>query len=41
MFDDQKVFDVIVQGNPAIAKDTEAVRSLLIDRPDGGHVRLN
>ena len=41
VFDDQKVFDVIVQGNPAIAKDTEAVRSLLIDRPDGGHVRLN
>ena len=41
VFEDQKVFDVIVQGNPAIAKDTEAVRSLLIDRPDGGHVRLN
>ncbi|MGA9101475.1 efflux RND transporter permease subunit [Aeromicrobium sp.] len=41
VFDDQKVFDVIVQGNPSIAKDTEAVRSLLIDRPDGGHVRLN
>ena len=41
VFDDQKVFDVIVQGDPAIAKDTEAVRTLLLDQPDGGHVRLN
>ena len=41
VFDDQKVFDVIVQGNPAIATDPKAVRSLLIDLPDGGHVRLN
>lgn len=41
VFEDQKVFDVIVQGNPAIADSTDAVRSLLIDRPDGGHVRLN
>ncbi len=41
VFDEQKVFDVIVQGNPAIATDPKAVRSLLIDTPDGGHVRLN
>lgn len=41
VFDDQKVFDVIVQGNPDIATDPAAVRSLLIDTPDGGHVRLN
>ncbi len=41
VFQDQKVFDVIVQGDPAIAKDTEAVKSLVLDRPDGGHVRLN
>ena len=41
VFEDQKVFDVIVQGNPAIAEDTEAVRSLLIDTPEGDHVRLN
>jgi Cu/Ag efflux pump CusA len=41
VFEDQRVFDVIVQGDPAIAKDPEAVRNLLIDRPDGGHVRLN
>ena len=41
VFEDQKVFDVVVQGNPDIAKDPEAVRNLLIDRPDGGHVRLS
>ncbi|MGH3456779.1 efflux RND transporter permease subunit [Aeromicrobium sp.] len=41
VFEDQKVFDVVVQGNPAIAKNLDAVRNLLIDRPDGGHVRLN
>jgi len=41
VFEDQKVFDVVVQGNPDIAKDPDAVRKLLIDRPDGGHVRLS
>jgi Cu/Ag efflux pump CusA len=41
VFEDQKVFDVVVQGNPDIAKDPDAVRNLLIDRPDGGHVRLS
>ena len=41
VFEDQKVFDVVVQGDPDIAKDPEAVRNLLIDRPDGGHVRLS
>ena len=41
MFEDQKVFDVVVQGNPDIAKNPDAVRNLLIDRPDGGHVRLS
>ena len=41
VFEDQKVFDVVVQGNPDIAKDPEAVRNLLIDRPDGGTVRLS
>ncbi|MGH3474068.1 MAG: efflux RND transporter permease subunit [Aeromicrobium sp.] len=40
-FEDQKVFDVVVQGNPDIAKNPDAVRNLLIDRPDGGHVRLS
>jgi Cu/Ag efflux pump CusA len=41
VFEDQKVFDVVVQGNPDIAKNPDAVRNLLIDRPDGGHVRLS
>ena len=41
VFEDQKVFDVVVQGNPDIAKNPDAVRDLLIDRPDGGHVRLS
>lgn len=41
VFENQKVFDVVVQGDPDIATNPEAVRNLLIDRPDGGHVRLN
>lgn len=40
VFDDQKVFDVIVQGTPETRSSVAAVRNLLIDRPDGGHVRL-
>ncbi|MGH2943634.1 MAG: efflux RND transporter permease subunit, partial [Solirubrobacteraceae bacterium] len=40
-FKEQKVFDVIVQGDPRLATSEAAVRNLLIDRPDGGHVRLS
>jgi Cu/Ag efflux pump CusA len=40
LFEDQKIFDVIVQGTPAIRESIEDVRNLLIDRPGGGHVRL-
>jgi len=40
VFEDQKVFDVIVQGVPATRRSVASVRNLLIDRPDGGHVRL-
>ena len=40
-FKEQKVFDVIVQGNPRLATSAAAVRNLLIDRPGGGHVRLS
>ncbi len=40
-FEEQKVFDVIVQGDPKLAASQAAVRNLLIDRPDGGHVRLS
>jgi len=40
-FKEQKVFDVIVQGDPKLATSQAAVRNLLIDTPDGGHVRLS
>jgi len=40
-FKEQKVFDVIVQGDPRLATSQAAVRNLLIDTPDGGHVRLS
>ncbi len=40
VFDDQKVFDVIVQGVPETRRSLADIRNLLIDRPGGGHVRL-
>ena len=40
VFEDQKVFEVIVQGVPETRRSVASVRNLLIDRPDGGHVRL-
>ena len=40
VFEQQKVFDVIVQGVPETRRSVEDIRSLLIDRPAGGHVRL-
>ncbi len=40
VFQEQKVFDVIVQGAPETRRSVEDVRNLLIDRPEGGHVRL-
>jgi CzcA family heavy metal efflux pump len=40
VFEEQKVFDVIVQGVPETRRSVANVRNLLIDRPDGGHVRL-
>jgi CzcA family heavy metal efflux pump len=40
IFDEQKVFDVIVQGVPAVRRNVASVRNLLIDTPDGGHARL-
>jgi Cu/Ag efflux pump CusA len=40
VFEDQKVFDVIVLGTPATRSSVAAVQSLLIDRPAGGHIRL-
>jgi Cu/Ag efflux pump CusA len=40
VFEDQKVFDVIVLGTPATRSSVSNVESLLIDRPGGGHIRL-
>jgi CzcA family heavy metal efflux pump len=39
VFEDQKVFDVIVRGTPE-TRSLAGVRNLLIDTPGGGHVRL-
>ena len=40
LFEEQKVFDVVVWGTPATRQDVTAVRNLLIDTPNGGQVRL-
>jgi CzcA family heavy metal efflux pump len=40
LFEDQKVFDVVVWGTPALRTSVDSVRQLLLDTPDGGHVRL-
>jgi Cu/Ag efflux pump CusA len=41
VFEEQKVFDVIVRGTTGAAGGVEAVRTMLIDTPNGGHVRLD
>lgn len=40
LFEDQKVFDVVVLGEPEIRQDVDDVQRLLIDAPGGRHVRL-
>jgi Cu/Ag efflux pump CusA len=40
LFQDQKVFTVMVWGTPQTRSSLNSVRDLLIDTPDGGHVRL-
>ena len=40
LFDEQKVFDVVVWGTPEIRHDLSSIRELSIDTRDGGHVRL-
>ncbi|MCL4703505.1 efflux RND transporter permease subunit, partial [bacterium] len=40
LFENQKVFDVVVWGAPSVRHSVESVSNLLIDRPEGGHVRL-
>ena len=40
LFEEQKVFDVMVWGTPEIRRSITNIRELLIDTPSGGHVRL-
>jgi CzcA family heavy metal efflux pump len=40
IFEQQKVFDVIVQGVPATRKSVASVQNLLIDGTNGGHLRM-
>ncbi|HEV2773503.1 MAG TPA: efflux RND transporter permease subunit [Thermoleophilaceae bacterium] len=40
IFEEQKVFDVVVQGVPDTRRSVSSVGNLLIDRPGGGYLRL-
>lgn len=40
LFEKQKVFDVVVWGTPEIRHSLSSVRNVVIDTPNGGHVRL-
>jgi CzcA family heavy metal efflux pump len=40
VFEEQKVFDVVVQGVPETRASVSSVRNLLLDGPDGAHLRL-
>ena len=40
VFEEQKVFDVVVQGAPQTRRSLADVENLLLDRPGGGHFRL-
>ena len=41
IFGEQKVFEVVVKGVPDVRQGVDSVRSMLIDTPGGGHVRLD
>ncbi|HEX6433817.1 MAG TPA: efflux RND transporter permease subunit [Gemmatimonadales bacterium] len=41
LFEDQKVFDVVVWGAPSIRETEADIGNLLIDTPTGDHVRLS
>lgn len=41
LFQDQKVFDVVVLGKPEIRSTVNDIRNLLIDKPEGGQVLLS
>jgi CzcA family heavy metal efflux pump len=40
LFEEQKVFDVVVWGTPATRQSLTSIQDLLIDTPGGGQVRL-
>jgi Cu/Ag efflux pump CusA len=40
LFEEQKVFDVVVWGSPDVRHSLSNISELLIDKPGGGHVRL-
>ena len=40
LFEEQKVFQVVVWGTPQTRNSLSSIRDLLIDTPDGGQVRL-
>jgi Cu/Ag efflux pump CusA len=40
LFDQQKVFDVVVWGAPEIRQSEADIEQLLVDTPTGGHVRI-
>jgi Cu/Ag efflux pump CusA len=40
LFEQQKVFDVVVWGAPEIRQSESDIEQLLIDTPSGGHVRI-
>jgi Cu/Ag efflux pump CusA len=40
LFEEQKIFDVVVWGTPATRNSLSDIRNLLVDTPGGGHVRL-
>ncbi|MDF2146230.1 efflux RND transporter permease subunit [Knoellia sp. p5-6-4] len=40
LFEQQKVFDVVVWGAPEIRQSEQQIENLLVDTPDGGHVRI-
>jgi CzcA family heavy metal efflux pump len=40
LFENQKVFEVVVKGTPNTRRNVSSIRNLIIDRPGGGHLRL-
>ncbi len=40
LFEQQKVFEVVVRGAVNVRDDLTSIRELLLDTPDGGHVQL-